>query len=126
MLTNYPASIVVHGVALNITVQSYDQSLDFGLIADAAAAPDVQALANAIGVAMEDLRALPRHEAQPAPAAGGLMGTARKLARNVAGAVAQQAMQGAMHGAVQAVTGAARLAKARAGAPMDARLRARK
>jgi diacylglycerol O-acyltransferase len=35
MLTNYPTSIVVHGVALNITVQSYDQSMDFGLMADA-------------------------------------------------------------------------------------------
>ena len=33
MLTNYPTSIVVHGMALNITVQTYDQSLDFGLIA---------------------------------------------------------------------------------------------
>ena len=33
MLTNYPTSIVVHGIALNITVQSYDESLDFGLIA---------------------------------------------------------------------------------------------
>ena len=39
MLTNYPTSIVVHGMALNVTVQSYDQSLDFGLMADAAAAP---------------------------------------------------------------------------------------
>ena len=48
MLTNYPCSIVVHGVALNITVQSYDQSLDFGLMADAAAMPDVRELADAI------------------------------------------------------------------------------
>jgi diacylglycerol O-acyltransferase len=36
MLTNYPTSIVVHGMALNITVQSYDKNLDFGLMADAA------------------------------------------------------------------------------------------
>jgi diacylglycerol O-acyltransferase len=36
MLTNYPTSIVVHGMALNITVQSYDKHLDFGLMADAA------------------------------------------------------------------------------------------
>jgi hypothetical protein len=39
MLTNYPTSIVVHGMALNITVQSYDQSLDFGLMADARTMP---------------------------------------------------------------------------------------
>jgi diacylglycerol O-acyltransferase / wax synthase len=59
MLTNYPTSIVVHGMALNITVQSYDQSLDFGLIADAAAVPDVKMLAEAIAIAFDDLRALP-------------------------------------------------------------------
>ncbi|MFO1268990.1 MAG: wax ester/triacylglycerol synthase family O-acyltransferase [Rubrivivax sp.] len=58
MLTNYPTSIVVHGVALNITVQSYDQSLDFGLMADAQAAPDVAALAEGLRVAMDDLRVL--------------------------------------------------------------------
>ena len=58
MLTNYPTSIVVHGVALNITVQSYDQSLDFGLMADAQAAPDIAALAEALRVAMDDLRVL--------------------------------------------------------------------
>ena len=33
MLSNHPTSIVAHGVALNITVQTYDQSLDIGLIA---------------------------------------------------------------------------------------------
>ncbi len=59
MVTNYPTSIVVHGMALNITVQSYDQSLDFGLMADAAALPDVKVLAQAIVLAMDELRALP-------------------------------------------------------------------
>jgi diacylglycerol O-acyltransferase / wax synthase len=59
MLSNYPTSIVVHGVALNITVQSYDQSLDFGLIADAAAMPDVRELADAIRTAFDDLLVMP-------------------------------------------------------------------
>jgi len=59
MLTNYPTSIVTHGLALNITVQSYDQSLDFGLMADAQAMPDVRELADAITIAFDDLRALP-------------------------------------------------------------------
>ncbi len=58
MLTNYPCSIVVHGVALNITVQSYDQSLDFGLMADAAAMPEVRELAALLRVAFDELRAL--------------------------------------------------------------------
>ncbi len=59
MLTNYPCSIVTHGLALNITVQSYDQSLDCGLMADAKALPDVRALADALAEAVEQLRALP-------------------------------------------------------------------
>ena len=59
MLSNYPTSIVVHGLALNITVQSYDQSLDFGLIADAAAMPDVDELAEAIRIVYDDLLSLP-------------------------------------------------------------------
>ena len=63
MDTNYPTSIVVHGMALNITVQSYHQSLDFGLMADAVAAPDVRHLAEAITVAFEELRALPQGQA---------------------------------------------------------------
>ena len=71
MLSNYPTSIVVHGMALNITVQSYDQALDFGLIADAAAMPDVADLAEAIRTAFDDLRALPlpgqSDEDEPAP-----------------------------------------------------------
>ena len=60
MLTNYPTSIVVHGVALNITVQSYDESLDFGLIACGRAMPDVADLRRrSCGQAFEELQALP-------------------------------------------------------------------
>lgn len=59
MLTNYPCSIVTHGLALNITVQSYDQSLDCGLMADAKALPDVRGLADAMARALDVLRGLP-------------------------------------------------------------------
>ena len=45
MKTFYPVSIIVHGVALNITVESYNGSLDFGLIACRKAAPDVRDIA---------------------------------------------------------------------------------
>lgn len=55
MTSNYPTSIVVHGMALNITVQSYDQQMDFGLMADAQAMPDVRGLADALRVAFDDL-----------------------------------------------------------------------
>ena len=56
---NCPTSIVVHGLALNITVQSFDAHMDFGLMADAAALPDVKALACALDGALDELRALP-------------------------------------------------------------------
>ncbi len=55
----YPLSIVVHGVALNITVQSYMGQLCFGLIACRRAVPDVQELATQMTRAMNTLRKLP-------------------------------------------------------------------
>ena len=90
MLTNYPTSIIVHGMALNITVQSYNTSLDFGLMADAAAMPDVRELAQAITVAFDDLRALPRPgepDADEAPPEGLVKKTTRRVAGGLAGAV---------------------------------------
>lgn len=59
MLANYPVSIVVHGVALNITVQSYMGQLDFGLISCRRAMPDVKELAHQLTRAMETLRRMP-------------------------------------------------------------------
>ena len=58
MQCNFPTSIVVHGLALNITVESYDQQMDFGVVADALAMPDARAFAKAIEIAFEDLRLL--------------------------------------------------------------------
>ncbi len=105
MLTNYPTSIVVHGLALNITVQSYDRSLDFGLMADAAAMPDVRELAHAITVAFDDLRALPRPgELDPdAPPEDGLV---TKATKRVAGGMTK-AITGAVKGAVTGAVGKA-------------------
>ena len=71
----FPLSIVVHGVALNITVQSYRGQLCFGLIACRRAVPDVGELAQALERAMGALRKLAEAQAQaaaapaPAPAA---------------------------------------------------------
>jgi len=86
MITNYPASIIVHGMALNITVQSYDKSLDFGLMADAQAMPDVKELAEAITIAFDDLRALtlPGDAGHDEPAAEGVM---KQATRRLTGAV---------------------------------------
>jgi diacylglycerol O-acyltransferase / wax synthase len=59
MLNYFPVSIVVHGVALNITVQSYMDQLCFGLIACRRAVPDLQELAGDLRRAMDTLSKLP-------------------------------------------------------------------
>ena len=88
MLTNYPTSVVVHGLALNITVQSYNESLDFGLMADAEAMPDVRLLAESIAVAFDDLRALVAEQAVAAEGEASVVKSARRaLGRAVDSAV---------------------------------------
>jgi hypothetical protein len=128
MLSNHPTSIVVHGMGLNITVQSYDQHLDFGLMADAAALPEVRELADALLIALDDVRAMPRpgdaaHEPVPEAAdepAEGLVGRARQAVQRRVGTAVSQAVGGAVGGLVGAavqgtVRGALRGALAAAG-----------
>jgi WS/DGAT/MGAT family acyltransferase len=102
MQSNWPASIVVHGLALNITVQSYADSLDFGLMADGAALPEVQELADALQVAFDDLAALPR----PGEAGHPATVPPRSLARRASGAMVD-AVTGAVGGAVSSAVGSA-------------------
>lgn len=54
----WPASIVVHGLALNITVQSYAQWLDIGLTACRAAVPDVARFGAYLAASFDELQAL--------------------------------------------------------------------
>lgn len=68
MLTFHPLSIVMHGLALNITIQTYAGRVDFGLIADRKAVPQLQALADALEKAFKEactLFALPEEPAPP-------------------------------------------------------------
>ncbi|MDP3084143.1 MAG: wax ester/triacylglycerol synthase family O-acyltransferase [Rubrivivax sp.] len=105
VLTNYPTSIVVHGLALNITVQSYDQSLDFGLMADAQALPEVRELADAIRIAFDDLRALPRPgEPDDDSPAQSLVGQARRRLTGAVGEAARKVVGSAVDHAVAQVT----------------------
>ena len=67
MLDYYPVSIAVHGIALNITVQSYMGQLCFGLIACRRAVPDVRDIADQMQRAFDTLRALPRPDAPAEP-----------------------------------------------------------
>jgi diacylglycerol O-acyltransferase len=63
----YPVSIPTHGIALNLTVQSYLSALDFGLTADRKAVPDVADLADGLKPALDELVAAVRAK-MPAPA----------------------------------------------------------
>ncbi len=112
MVTNYPSSIIVHGLGLNITVQSYDRSLDFGLMADSQAMPDVRELADAIRIAFDDLRAL-QPEPDAAPGAADIAGNlVRQATRSITGTLgaavgrtARAMMDTAVETAVAQVTG---------------------
>ena len=58
MVGNYPTSIVVHGVALNITVQTYNESLEMGIMACAQAMPEVAEFARHVEAAWAEFDAL--------------------------------------------------------------------
>ena len=55
LLANYPASLIWHGYAMNITVQSYRDNLDFGVIACRESAPKVQRMLDFLEAALLDL-----------------------------------------------------------------------
>jgi diacylglycerol O-acyltransferase / wax synthase len=54
LLTFHPLSIVMHGLGLNITIQTYAGEVDFGIIAGKVALPHAQDLAKAINAAFEE------------------------------------------------------------------------
>jgi hypothetical protein len=56
MLTYWPISIVEHGLGLNITLESYAGSLDFGLLAAKNAVPNVREIADAIEESFAELK----------------------------------------------------------------------
>lgn len=64
---NYPVSIPYHGLAFNITVMSYLDSLDFGLTAHRTTVPDIDALA---GLLAEELATLKQRAEQVVRKAG--------------------------------------------------------
>ena len=51
----YPVSIVTHGLALNVTIVSYNGSLDFGLVACKRTRPDLRAFAKHLTSAHKEL-----------------------------------------------------------------------
>jgi WS/DGAT/MGAT family acyltransferase len=126
MLTYYPVSIAGHSMALNVTVQSYNGSLDFGLTACRKAMPDLPELARYMQAAHEELRQLtpaataaaadplpvkkatkPARPRVPAPKAAAVKKTARAKAETVRKTVARKAPA-----ALQRVAGEPRSARA--------------
>jgi diacylglycerol O-acyltransferase / wax synthase len=57
LIANYPVSAITHGVGLNMTVQSYDGHLDFGLVACRELVPDVANLIGYLRDALDELLA---------------------------------------------------------------------
>ena len=74
----FPVSIPYHGCALNITVQSYLDQLDFGLVACSETVPDAQRIADFL---VEDFAAMRKANAQlSAPGAVGAISVERRNA----------------------------------------------
>jgi WS/DGAT/MGAT family acyltransferase len=98
LVSIYPASIVTHGQALNITCESYAGQMNFGFTACHTSVPGVQKLAVLAAEALAELEAAvaPAPPARPA---------ARKTVRKTAGGKAKAAATVA--GAGQPVAGAA-------------------
>lgn len=67
MLAYHPISAITHGLALNITVQSYERALDFGLVACARAVPDLDDLIDALAAEYDELKALAAARLAPKP-----------------------------------------------------------
>ena len=57
LVANYPVSAINDGVGLNITLQSYNGSLDFGVIACRELVPDLWDLIDYLRDALEELKA---------------------------------------------------------------------
>ena len=74
MVTYYPVSIVTHSLALNVTVQSYNGSLDFGLIACRKAMPDLPELGKYMQKSFEEMLAFTPAVAPPVVPAVPLQG----------------------------------------------------
>ena len=57
---NYPLSVITDGMGVNLTIISYRDRIDFGIIGDREEIPDVWFLADAVQAAFDELAALTR------------------------------------------------------------------
>lgn len=90
MLHYHPLSLVTHGLGLNITVQSYCDTLDFGLISCARLLPDLAEVRDDLLTSFEELRqAVLGDAAETAASPETVRGLTRRRAGNTAPARAK-------------------------------------
>ena len=58
LVANYPVSVITDGAGLNVTVLSYLDRVDFGIVADREQMPDLQELVESARTALDELDAL--------------------------------------------------------------------
>ncbi len=58
MVAQYPVSVITNGAGLNVTVMSYRERVDFGIVADREQMPDLQDLVESARAALDELDAL--------------------------------------------------------------------
>jgi len=56
LVANYPVSVILDGMGLNLTVMSYMGHMDFGIIADRDQMPDVDVLLDHLRAELEALK----------------------------------------------------------------------
>ncbi len=66
ILEYYPVSIVSHGLALNVTIQSYNGSLDYGFIACRKTVPNVSSFAKYLQAEHADMMKAMQNDLKPA------------------------------------------------------------
>ena len=75
-LSFHPLSIIVHGLALNITIQTYAGKVDFGIVADKQALPHAKDLAKAIETAFAQAQTLMTTEPSTSRPSAGVVASA--------------------------------------------------
>jgi diacylglycerol O-acyltransferase len=88
MIGSFPMSILMDGQALNITLVSHGDQLDFGILGCRNAMPDIDHLAQYVGEAFLELKALADAKVSTAPAASGKPAAPKKRASRRAKPVA--------------------------------------
>jgi diacylglycerol O-acyltransferase len=76
---HYPVSVVVDGVGLNITVMSYRDHLDFGIIADRDQVDDVWSMLDGLRDALAELQRAVGIEAKATAAGTGARRSTRQM-----------------------------------------------